>query len=186
MDAGRKMMRYTFFVPNDAAFSRLLFADAPDPLIVDDEFRHRVLLGHFVHQRLYAKDLVDGSTFRMANGATAHIRVDAANVTYINGARILESNIFIYNLGNIFVIDDVLFVTTDMILDVLDKHPSQPWFQTEDLEGGPEEENVEDHTLVLDLEAEFEQAKTTSAAATEATVSDEGENDGIIIIPSGL
>lgn len=40
--------------------------------------------------------------------------------------------------------------------------------------------------MVLDLEAEFEQAKTTSAAATEATVSDEGENDGIIIIPSGL
>ena len=118
---GHKMMRYTFLVPKNGAFLNLLPQDTADPFIIDDDFRHQVLLSHFVRQRLYAKDLVDGLSFAMANGKSATVSV-VDGVTRINDAEVLESDIFIYNLGTVFVVDRVLFVDQSMISDVLGKH----------------------------------------------------------------
>lgn len=41
-----------------------------DPFVIDKDFRHDVLLSHFVRNRLYDADLTDGRVLTMADNKT--------------------------------------------------------------------------------------------------------------------
>ena len=179
-----RTITYTFFVPKDSAFLNLIPQDSADPFVIDDQFRDDIIRNHFVRQRIYDRDLVDGKVLTMANNKTATITRTAseyhtiqssnvkfynfclsfgffkvfsleiialliifivhllnsqysfpifywfslifiADVTKINDAVIEESDIFIYNLGNIFIIDDVLAASPQRLRQVLRKHAGE-------------------------------------------------------------
>ncbi len=68
-----------------------------------------MLLSHFVKGRLYDRDLQDGREFQTVGGNTIKVqRIRPGNV-FINKAQIVESEIFVYNLGTMYYIDDVLY-----------------------------------------------------------------------------
>lgn len=97
----------TFFVPTDAAFERLGFDILPDD-ILGSEMGVKMLLNHFVKGRLYDRDLQNGITFETVGGETLTIHRQGSNVT-VNQAIIIESEVFVYNLGTMFYVNDVLF-----------------------------------------------------------------------------
>ncbi|XP_049854558.1 transforming growth factor-beta-induced protein ig-h3 [Schistocerca gregaria] len=100
---------YTFFVPTDEAFERLGIDKMPNNyLSTGDGFQ--VLLNHFVKGRLYKRDLTDGKQFLTLGNKTLHIRRHEDNIT-VNDANIVESEVFVYNLGTMYYIDHVLFLT---------------------------------------------------------------------------
>lgn len=69
-----------------------------------------MLLNHFVKGRLYNRDLRDGEVFETIGGG--HIKISCtpgSNATSVNNAKILESEVFVYNLGTMFYIDDILY-----------------------------------------------------------------------------
>ncbi|XP_022193635.2 transforming growth factor-beta-induced protein ig-h3 [Nilaparvata lugens] len=98
---------YTFFVPTDEAFNSIGLKHAPDNFLSNGQGLH-VLLGHFVKGRLYDRDLADNATFMSLSNKTLHIRRIKDNVT-VEEANIVESEVFVYNLGTMFFIDRVLF-----------------------------------------------------------------------------
>ena len=63
---------YTLFVPRDDAFWRLFVQDAtaPDPFILDDEFRLQTLLNHVAVGRFFSFDLEDGDEITTVGGKT--------------------------------------------------------------------------------------------------------------------
>lgn len=68
-----------------------------------------MLLNHFVKGRLYDRDLKDDEVFETVGGSPIRIsRKQPGNVT-VNRAKILETEIFVYNLGTMFYLDDVLY-----------------------------------------------------------------------------
>ncbi|XP_046652352.1 uncharacterized protein LOC124343179 [Daphnia pulicaria] len=174
-----KMITYTFFVPKDSAFFNLWPQDTADPFVIDDEFRRDVFLNHFVRRRLYHdRDLVDGAVITMAGNKTATIS-RVANVTKINDAIIEEADIFIYNLGTVFVIDRVLFASQERISQVLTKNADRiPSFGLSGTDGAPPSSSSsssssssamthnnaaeESQTLVVDLLAELTTTESTA------------------------
>lgn len=98
----------TFFVPTDAAFERLGLDILPDD-ILGSQMGVKLLLNHFVKGRLYDRDLKDGVEFETVGGEVLKIhRRSDSNVT-VNQANIIESEMFVYNLGTMFYVDDVLY-----------------------------------------------------------------------------
>lgn len=86
-------------------------------------------------------------------------------MTKINDAVIQESDIFIYNLGTVFVVDRVLFASQERIGQVLTKHADTiPSFGAgHQVVGTAKPVVVEDtSTVVVDLVAELLEASTTS------------------------
>lgn len=160
-----KMITYTFFVPKDSAFVNLWPQDTADPFVIDDQFRRDIFLNHFVRRRLYHdRDLVDGAVITMAGNRTATISRDG-NVTKINDAIIEEADIFIYNLGTVFVIDRVLFASQERISQVLAKNADRiPSFGLTGMDGallaGPAVD--ESQTLVVDLLDELATTQSTA------------------------
>ena len=74
-------------------------------------------------------------------------------MTKINDAVIQESDIFIYNLGTVFVIDRVLFSSQERIGEVLSKHSHKiPSFGGSSVNAPAEPEHS---TVVIDLVAEL-------------------------------
>ena len=68
-----------------------------------------MLLNHFVRGRLYDRDLRDNEVFETIGGG--HIKVTrnpGSNVT-VNNAHITESQVFVYNLGTMYYIDEILY-----------------------------------------------------------------------------
>ena len=63
---------YTLFVPRDDAFWRLFVQDAtaPDPFILDDDFRLETLLNHVAVGRFFSFDLKDGDEITTVGGKT--------------------------------------------------------------------------------------------------------------------
>lgn len=99
---------YTFFVPTDAAFERLGFDMLPDD-VLGSELGVKMLLNHFVRGRLYDRDLTNGALLETIGGSVVTIkRQPNGNVT-VNNANIVESEVFVYNLGTMFYIDNVLY-----------------------------------------------------------------------------
>ncbi|RZF33094.1 hypothetical protein LSTR_LSTR009823 [Laodelphax striatellus] len=98
---------YTFFVPTDEAFNSIGLKHAPDNFLSNGQGLN-VLLGHFVKGRLYDRDLADNATFMSLANKTLHIRRIKDNVT-VEEANIVQSEVFVYNLGTMFFIDRVLF-----------------------------------------------------------------------------
>ncbi|XP_036340864.1 uncharacterized protein LOC118750249 [Rhagoletis pomonella] len=70
----------------------------------------KMLLNHFVRGRLYDRDLRDNEVFETIGGG--HIKITrnpGSNATSVNNAKITESEVFVYNLGTMFYIDDILY-----------------------------------------------------------------------------
>ncbi|KAL1124421.1 hypothetical protein AAG570_001049, partial [Ranatra chinensis] len=98
---------YTFFVPTDKAFVKRGLQNSPDNLLSSKEGLD-VLLSHFVKGRLYDKDIKDNTTLTALSNRTLHVHRKTANGT-IEDADIIESEVFVYNLGTMFFINNVLF-----------------------------------------------------------------------------
>lgn len=84
-------------------------------------------------------------------------------MTKINDAVILESDIFIYNLGTVFVIDRVLFVSQERIGQVLAKNADRiPSFGLIEPGGATSDVSIKpDATTAIDM---LDSATTESTA----------------------
>lgn len=100
---------FTFFVPTDNAFERLGFDILPDD-VLGSELGVKMLLNHFVKGRLYDRDLQNEQLFETIGGEILKINRRGSNVT-VNNANIIETEVFVYNLGTMFYIDDILYST---------------------------------------------------------------------------
>ncbi|XP_075214572.1 transforming growth factor-beta-induced protein ig-h3 [Lycorma delicatula] len=98
---------YTFFVPTDEAFSQVGLKHAPDNFL-SNGVGLQVLLSHFIKGRLYDRDLSDNATFTSLSNKTLHISRKGDNVS-VETSNIVQSEVFVYNLGTMFYIDKVLF-----------------------------------------------------------------------------
>ncbi len=97
-------------------------------------------------------------------------------MTKINDAIIEEADIFIYNLGTVFVIDRVLFASQERISQVLTKNADRiPSFGLSGTDGAPPSSSSssssamthnnaaeESQTLVVDLLAELTTTESTA------------------------
>lgn len=71
-----------------------------------------LLLNHFIRGRLYNKDLKNDEIFETIGGKSVKIqRKPDGNVT-VNNALIIEAEVFVYNLGTMFYIDEILYPET--------------------------------------------------------------------------
>lgn len=71
-----------------------------------------LLLNHFIRGRLYNKDLKNDKIFETIGGKPVKIqRKPDGNVT-VNNALIIEAEVFVYNLGTMFYIDEILYPET--------------------------------------------------------------------------
>jgi hypothetical protein len=94
------------------------------------------------------------------------------DVTKINDAIIEEADIFIYNLGTVFVIDRVLFASQERISQVLAKNADRiPSFSLSGTDGATSSSSSgmmnavpaeESQTLVVDLLAELTTTESTA------------------------
>lgn len=84
-----------------------------------------------------------------------------SDVTKINDAVVEEADIFIYNLGTVFVIDRVLFASQERISQVLAKNADRiPSFGLDGVASGPAVD--ESQTLVVDLLDELTTTQSTA------------------------
>ncbi len=96
---------FTVFAPTDAAFNKLGKATI-ESLLADPATLKNILLYHAAEGAVYSGDLAGKSSLKMANGAEATLEVKNGQL-YINGARLVTSNILTTN-GVIHVIDTVI------------------------------------------------------------------------------
>lgn len=69
-------------------------------------------MNHFIRGRLYNKDLKNDKIFETIGGKSVKIqRKPDGNVT-VNNALIIEAEVFVYNLGTMFYIDEILYPET--------------------------------------------------------------------------
>lgn len=99
---------YTFFVPTDEAFERYSFDILPDNVLASEK-GVKLLLNHFIKGRLYDRDLKDGEVLETIGGTPVKIHRTFDNNVTVNSARIVESEVFVYNLGTMFYVNDVLY-----------------------------------------------------------------------------
>lgn len=102
---------YTFFVPVDDAFEKYGFDILPDE-VLSSEKGIKLILNHFVKGRLYERDLKQDDIFETIGGKPLKVTRDLMGQVLINRAKISESEVFVYNLGTMFYIDDVLYPET--------------------------------------------------------------------------
>ncbi|KAH8249000.1 hypothetical protein KR032_005011 [Drosophila birchii] len=110
---------YTFFVPEDRAFEKLGFDKLSDE-VMGSQRGVKMLLNHFVKGRLYNRDLRDNEVFETIGGG--HIKITrnpGSNYTSVNNAQITESEVFVYNLGTMYYLDDILY--SHMLRDFVSK-----------------------------------------------------------------
>lgn len=168
---------YTFFVPTDTAFEELGLDKMPDNYLSTGEGLE-ILLNHFVKGRLYDRDLKDNTTLTTLGNKTIHVRRSKENVT-INKADIVESEVFVYNLGTMFYIDKVLFANTEFLsltkaaplettTPVLATTTVAQKFTTKEVEAVPEELTETGGSLpdVLFADAEFKNDTTDVPEST--------------------
>jgi Fasciclin domain len=99
---------YTFFVPMDDAFEKYGFDALSDDTLKSEKII-KMILNHFVKGRLYDRDLAHGRVFETVGGKKIKITRDSAGHVSVNNAKIVESEVFVYNLGTMYYIDDILF-----------------------------------------------------------------------------
>lgn len=99
---------YTFFVPTDEAFERYSFDILPDNVLASEK-GVKLLLNHFIKGRLYDRDLKDGEVLDTIGGFPVKIHRTFDNNVTVNSAKIIESEVFVYNLGTMFYVNDVLY-----------------------------------------------------------------------------
>ncbi|XP_056631324.1 transforming growth factor-beta-induced protein ig-h3 [Diorhabda sublineata] len=104
---------YTFFVPTDIAFEKIGLDRMPDNYLSTGDGL-QILLNHFVKGRLYDRDLTDGVRLESLGNKTITVKRTKEEV-YVNEAKIVESEVFVYNLGTMYYIDTVLFMTINTL-----------------------------------------------------------------------
>ncbi|XP_068209801.1 uncharacterized protein [Palaemon carinicauda] len=117
-------LKYTAFIPLDDAIANILYADAPDPFIVDETLRENFILNHLVKGRMYETDLKDGVTFTNLANNTMTITKGSDGVLKVNDVEVIESQMYIYNLGVMYLIHGVIGVTDQDIVLSLNKFPA--------------------------------------------------------------
>jgi hypothetical protein len=137
-------------VPTDKAFKEVGLASKPDSYLSNGEGL-KLLLNHLVPVRLYNRDLINGQQFKTLGGKTIHVKREGGNAT-INDANIVESEVFVYNLGTMYYIDKVLFITKDdipLVTEATEPESSTAWTSElpHDVEALPSELTEESGTL---------------------------------------
>lgn len=122
---------YTFFVPTDTAFERHGFDILTDDILASEKSTN-LLMNHFIKQRLYDKDLQNDEVFESIGGRPIKITRELNNVK-VNNAQIVETEVFVYNLGTMFYIDDILY--PEIIEDTL-KAPADETADTDRISTG--------------------------------------------------
>lgn len=141
---------YSFFVPTDKAFKEANLADKPDYYLTRGDGL-KLLLNHIVPTRLYDRDLTNEQQFKTLGGKTIHVKREGENVT-ISDANVIESEVFVYNLGTMYYIDKVLFIAKDEFpstTEVVEVESSAAWTSElpHDVETLPSELTEEGGTL---------------------------------------
>lgn len=116
-------LKYTAFIPVDIAIMQSLYADAPDPFLLDEVLRDRLVLNHLVPGRFYEKDLEDGMSFQNLANNTLTITKQSGGNILVNGAKIVKPQTFIYNLGVLYLIDGMIGISDQDIITSIDKYP---------------------------------------------------------------
>lgn len=125
---------YTFFVPTDSAFEKIGLDKMPDNYLSTGDGL-QILLNHFVKGRLYDKDLKNEGKLTSLGNKTIAIKRDKgrnnsapfpsslntkichfSEHVKVNEATIVESEVFVYNLGTMFYIDTVLFTNSSPLV----------------------------------------------------------------------
>ncbi|KAJ8969668.1 hypothetical protein NQ317_002695 [Molorchus minor] len=167
---------YTFFVPTDTAFEELGLDKMPDNYLSTGDGL-QILLNHFVKGRLYDKDLKDGSLLTTLGNKNITVKRIGDQVR-INEATIVESEVFVYNLGTMFYIDKVLFTSPNSLSDTTTDTEwttmSSTFTTQENVEKVPEELAEESGSLPDVLFAD-------SAAVTEDTTGAPNETEIVTI-----
>jgi hypothetical protein len=137
-------------VPTDKAFKEVGLGNKPDSYLSKGEGL-KLLINHFVPVRLYEGDLINGQQFKTLGGKTIHVKRQGGNAT-INDANIVESEVFVYNLGTMYYIDKVLFITKDdipLVTEATEPESSTAWTSElpHDVEALPSELTEESGTL---------------------------------------
>ncbi|ROT75345.1 putative periostin [Penaeus vannamei] len=104
-------LKYTAFVPSNNALAGMLYADAPDPFQLDVVLRDNLILNHLVQGRLYEDDLQDGLTLSNLANNTFTVSRNPDGTIQVDNATVIESQVFIYNLGIVYLIDGVVGIT---------------------------------------------------------------------------
>ncbi|CAO1359399.1 unnamed protein product [Diamesa hyperborea] len=99
---------YTFFVPFDEAFEKYSF-DVLSDEVLGSEKGIKLILNHFVKGRLYDRNLKNDEVFETVGGKPIKISRIIPGQVSVNRANIVESEIFVYNLGTMFYVDDILY-----------------------------------------------------------------------------
>nr|XP_053646761.1 uncharacterized protein LOC128698524 [Cherax quadricarinatus]XP_053646762.1 uncharacterized protein LOC128698524 [Cherax quadricarinatus] len=153
----------------DNVIAETLYADAPDPFLLDEILRENMVLNHLVRGRFYEKDLKDGLTLKTLANNTLTISKGPDNSILVNNAKVVGSQAFIYNLGIVYLIDNVLVITDQDIVKAINKFP--------DLHlGGPTEESdivgssnpLEDDESAIPSRPAAPQTTTSRPATTQA------------------
>lgn len=101
---------YTVFAPTNAAFARLGLTNAQDLTTLQQPFLRSTLLYHVFSGTLPGSALTPGSTSPSAAGPARHIVRRADGSLYVNGSKILGTDVRAAN-GLIHPIDKVLLAT---------------------------------------------------------------------------
>lgn len=97
---------YTVFAPTDLAFAKIPGANL-DAILKDKALLQSVLTVHVVPGRVSANDVVNSDTLTTVNGEELKITTDAAGDVFINGARVVATDVSAAN-GIVHVVDTVL------------------------------------------------------------------------------
>lgn len=162
---------YTFFVPVDTAFEEIGLDKMPDNYLSNGNGL-QVLLNHFVKGRLYDRDLKDGTELLTLGNNTIKIARKKEKVN-VNEAVIVESEVFVYNLGTMFYIDKVLFSKKDFLPTSTIPNeiiPTQDKKNSSIVEKVPEE-LLEENGSEPDLLTEDETTTTTTVWSTPKATS---------------
>ena len=101
---------YTVFAPTNAAFNRLGIREAVDLTALQPDFLTNTLLYHVYSGSLAGSALAPGSTSSSLLGPTRRIITRADGSKYVNGAKILGTDVKAVN-GLVHPIDKVLLAT---------------------------------------------------------------------------
>lgn len=107
---------YTVFAPNNAAFNRLGIKEAADLTALQGGFLTNTLLYHVFSGTLAGGALATGSTSPSALGLTRRIIQRADGTRYVNGSKILGTDVKAAN-GLIHPIDKVLIATGGNVVE---------------------------------------------------------------------
>lgn len=108
----------------DSAFEKLggNWEILPDDILASDA-GVKLLLNHFIKGRLYERDLRNDEVFETIGGGAVKIE-KILNNTKVNNANIVESQVFVYNLGTMYYIDEILY--PNILLDAIASSTQSP------------------------------------------------------------